>query len=399
MIRVLFYSDAREYGGHEAMTVAAVGFLAGRPDIDVSFVFHKGNKRLSHELHRIRNIGHIRLCPLPLKSEGFKPLRPVVQILRVPRLHRLLKSLAPDVVVVIQGNIEMGWLGLVVANRIGLRTISYIPMAHRLDTCFSLVTNCRDFLDKKLYRLPDKFVTISESAKRMLRERGTKAQIEVVPNGIDFKYSAVKRADARRALGIPERDYVVAVIGRITFSQKAQDFFVDAIARHRGQLNGFRFCIVGEGPDEQKLRTMIGNLKLGDCFSILPWQNDLSSLYSAIDLVVIPSKFEGVPLVMLEAMWYGLPIVASDVDGMAEVLPSAWLFRRGDPESLVNTLQRVQLADNSRHVAAQKSRVTEEFTVTKFQRQFCQAVTGNQQVTANSHSVNAERVTRLAYRN
>lgn len=391
MIKVLFYSDVREYGGHEAMTVAAARFLACQPELHVSFIYHDKNQRLGEELRDIAQREKLTLVPLPLKSEGPPLLRLIRQAGKLPLARRVMKHVNPTVVVICQGNIGLCWLGLLAAKSTGFRIISYIPMAHPANSSFAVRSQCRALLNRVLYRVPDKFITINESAKRMLREGGAKAEIEVVRNGIELNHSACGRAGARRALGFSEREYIAAVIGRITFGQKAQDFFVEAIARYRRQLNGFRFCVIGEGPDEQKLRMMINNLGVNDCVFILPWHTDLSSFYSAVDAIVIPSHFEGVPLVMLEAMWYGLPIVASNVDGMAELLPPEWLFRRGDTESLVNTLQSVRRADNSRYIAVQRRRVAEEFNMQRFQRQFYETVTGNQLV-AGSQSIRKERV-------
>jgi glycosyltransferase involved in cell wall biosynthesis len=312
----------------------------------------------------------------------------------------VMECIDPDVVVISQGNIEGSWLGLVVAKRAGLRTVSYIPMAQPLGSSGSrLVFRGRALVDRILYGVPDKFITINKSAKQMLLERGARTEIDVIPNGIELKSSPSDRASARRDFGLAEKDYVVATIGRIVFGQKAQNFLIEAIAKHRHQLHTFHFFVVGEGPDELKLRKMIRDLRLSDCVSILPWQNDLSSFYSAIDLLVIPSYFEGVPLVMLEAMWHGIPIVASDVDGMAEILPPEWLCRRGDQESLANTLLHVRQANNSQYLAAHKRRVAEEFSVASFQKHFCKAVIGTRQVTANPQAVNRERVSRLAHRN
>jgi glycosyltransferase involved in cell wall biosynthesis len=369
MIKILFYSDVREYGGHEAMTIAAVSYLACQPEIDVDFVFHNGNERLSDELNRIVKVGRLRLYPLPLKSECFTAFRPLAQLLRLPHLRRLMKSLAPDVVVISQGNIEVSWLGVLAAKRSGLRTITYIPMA-QVQPLLGFMSGLRSLLDRVLYRLPDRYVTIGETAKRMLQEQGAHAEIDVVPNGIELEQRAGDRADFRQSCGISSDTYVAAVIGRIAFQQKAHDFLVRSVAEYRDRLKGVRICVIGDGPDEQNLRDMVRDLNLEDIVSILPWRRDRVSFYSAMDLLIIPSRFEGVPLVMLEAMWHGLPIVASNVDGMAEILPKHWLFRSGDAESLVSTFTQVRYADNTKTVAANRTRVAKEFGISQFQERF-----------------------------
>jgi glycosyltransferase involved in cell wall biosynthesis len=359
--------------------MAAARFLVKQPGVAVSFAYYEKNRRLHQHLSSIREECGLTLYPLSVKSEGFRGLRTLFWMSRLPYLQDRMESLTPHVVVVSQGNVEVSSLGLLAAKRANLRTISYIPMAQKIVSRFGL-GSCRDTLDRYIYQLPDKFITISESVKLALRQRGVRAEIAVVHNGIAFDGSGVEdRAKNRATYGFSEDEFVVAVVGRIVFRQKAQDLLVSAVARYNELLRGVRFCVVGDGPDEQKLRALIRERNLGQRISILPWTRDLAPVYSATDMLVIPSRFEGVPLVMLEAMWYRVPIVASNVDGMAEVLPVEWLFECGDVESLAKTISRVRYADNTRLLAANKKKVSEEFSISQFQNRFCDAVTERSQ--------------------
>jgi glycosyltransferase involved in cell wall biosynthesis len=372
--RVLFYSDARDFGGHEYMTIAAARFMSKQPSLVVSFAYYEKNSRLHQHLCNIREECGLTLYPLRVKAEGSRGLRTLFWISKLPFLQRRMESLAPDVVVVSQGNIEISSLGLVAAKRASLRTISYIPLAQKIAPP-SRLGSCRDAVDRYLYQLPDKFITISEGVKQMLRKRGVKVEISVVRNGIEFDSGVVEdKAKSRAIHGFSEDEYIIAVVGRIVFRQKAQDLLVSAVSRYREQLRGVRFCVVGDGPDEQELREIIRERKLAQWISILPWSRELGSLYVAADMLLIPSRFEGVPLVMLEAMWYRVPIVASNVDGMAEILPAEWLFQCGDAESLVKAISRVRYADNAHLLAANRKKVLEEFSMSQFQNRFCEVV-------------------------
>jgi glycosyltransferase involved in cell wall biosynthesis len=153
---------------------------------------------------------------------------------------------------------------------------------------------------------------------------------------------------------------------------------VQAVARFRDHLQRFKFLIVGSGPDEEKLKTMIAELSLGQQVQVLPWKDDLGLVYAGIDMLLIPSRFEGVPLVMLEAMSAGVPVVASNVDGMAELLPSEWLFPFGDSKALIDRLQYVAAADNTEILESHKNRVATEFTMTMFRSRFVDAVLGEE---------------------
>src|SRR5205823_3483633 len=102
------------------------------------------------------------------------------------------------------------------------------------------------------------------------------------------------------------------------------------------------------GPDASRLREMISALDLTRQVKVLPWTPHPEEVYAAIDMLLIPSRFEGVPLVMLEAMAYNVPIVASDSDGMSEMLPREWLFPFGNYQALAERLIFVRNAEKSR---------------------------------------------------
>jgi len=369
MMSVLFYSDAADFGGHEAMTLEAVRCLSRRGDFSVVVAFYEGNERLRTALEQIANsTEHLALMPLKFKSKSLQAFRSLASVRRISYLKHLMKRVDPKVVVVSQGRIESASLALLAAKRAGLRTISYIPMAHLVSVSgIPVAVRLREMVNTYLYRLPDRIITISDSARGMLIERGVTQNIAVVPNGIEVKcLSESDRNEFRRRLGVTESEYVVGVVGRIEFRQKGQDFAVETIRRFRDRLEGYRFMFIGEGPDAQKLREMISSANLLQVARVLPWCNDPGKIYAALDMLLIPSRFEGVPLVMLEAMSYGLPIVASDSDGMADLLPKQWLFPFGDHQALVDRLAIVRHSENSQILESHRVRIAKEFSSANF---------------------------------
>jgi glycosyltransferase involved in cell wall biosynthesis len=374
---ILFYSDAADFGGHEALTLAAVRYLSSDGDRKVSFVFYEGNQRLRERLEGIQNSsGNLTLNPLPFRSKNLQAIRSLATWTKTRRVQALMKQINPDVVVVSQGRIEGSSLGLLAARRAGFRTVSYIPMAHPVSVSGKpFAVWLREEVNRYFYRLPHRFITSSEGARRMLLSRGATRDIVVVPNGLEVRaIGAADRQRFREAHGIGREDYVVAVVGRIDFRQKAQDFAIQAIARFRGELRGCKFLFVGSGPDEVKLGTMIESLGLNQEVQMLPWTPDPAEIYAGIDMLLVPSKLEGVPLVMQEAMSCKLPVVASNVDGMAETLPESWLFPYGDCRALVNTLLHVKNTDNSDVLDLHRNRIINEFTISEFGARFRDAI-------------------------
>ena len=351
------------------MTLEAVRFLCRESGVAVHFVFYQGNDRLGCGLQAIKDEGgNLGLVPIEIRSRSLPAFRSLVSFKKVRRLKALMQRINPDVVVVSQGRIECSSIGLLAAKRAGLQTISYVPMAHPVSVSGKpYAVQMRDWVNRYLYRLPNKIITISERARRMLKDRGATGNVVVVPNGIETKPIEESDRDRFRGrYGIDRDEYVVAVVGRFDFQQKGQDFAVEAIARFGRQLSKFRFLFIGAGPDEDKLKAAIEYRKLSETVQVVPWTEDIAGMYAAMDMLLMPSKFEGVPLVMLEAMSYGLPIVASNVDGMADLLPQDWLFAWGDCRALMDTVQRVKKGNQTSILEEHRRRVASEFALAKF---------------------------------
>src|SRR5260370_1961511 len=209
----------------------------------------------------------------------------------------------------------------------------------------------------------------------MLLARGATPNVVVVPNGVEVRtVRESERETFREAHRMQGCEYVVAGVGRIDVRQKAQDFAVQVIARFRHELAGCRFVFIGGGPDELQLEAMIADVDLTQVAKVLPWSDNQGEIYAGIDMLLIPSRFEGVPLVMLEAMSCGLPVVASNVDGMAEVLPEAWLFASGNSRAMIDALLRVKNSDYAALAESNKDLVLREFSITRFCMKFSEAV-------------------------
>ncbi len=341
--RLLFLWDADAFGGHDRMALDGLERLAGEAELTLG-VLHTGrNSRLEEELERIaRQTGRlevIRAQAAPAASESIDGLW------GGPRTRSLMDAIGrwrPDCAVAVQGFITLGLCALGACRKLHVPVVSYVPMTHRIWLLRRApVSILQDFLNRFWYAVPAAFITISARMKdKLVREQGVAPErISVVECGIDVSAApAVSRTAARQACGLPEGP-TLGVIGRVEFAQKRQDFLIRAVARHRAALDGYRFAIVGDGPDLPAARRLAERLRITDRIAFLPWQKDMSALYPALDAVLIPSRYEGVPLVMLEAMARRIPVLASDVDGMADVLPEECLFCSGNVAAMVEKIR------------------------------------------------------------
>jgi len=126
-------------------------------------------------------------------------------------------------------------------------------------------------------------------------------------------------ADARRRLGIAPDDVAIGTITRLHDS-KGNSYLIDAARLVLNVEPHARFLLVGEGPLRPTLEAQARALGLGDRFVFVGFTRDVASALTAFDLSVFPSLWEGTPLTVFEALAAGKPIVATDADGLADVL-------------------------------------------------------------------------------
>jgi glycosyltransferase involved in cell wall biosynthesis len=128
-------------------------------------------------------------------------------------------------------------------------------------------------------------------------------------------------ADARRDLGIAPGEFAVGTVTRLHDS-KGNSYLVEAAARVVAERPGARFFLVGEGPLLADLQAQAGALGLGDRFVFTGFRRDVAGTLAAFDLSVFPSLWEGTPITAFEALAMGKPIVATDADGLLDILTS-----------------------------------------------------------------------------
>lgn len=363
--RLLFYDDSPVYGGHEVMILGILEYLMETGRHDIAFIYPPGNSRLERELTRIQSrFPSLVLVQSSYSSGRLQFLRTFLAIGALRRTRELMRRFRPDCVIVVQGEISLSAVGVLSGIREAILTISYIPLAHTRRQRGERLPWLKDAILWWYYRFPNRFITISESMGSRLRERGARQPIDVVENGIDVSaLQTIDKAQARAQLGLPEVGFVAALCGRIEFRQKGHDVLLRALAGRTGEFSDWTFLVVGDGPDKRRLEAMIEKLKIGHKVKLIAWQNSMSLVYSAIDFVILPSIFEGVPVTLLEAMHYGLPIVASAVDAMAELLPGHWLFPPGDSDALADAMLRVRSLDNEHWLKSNKQLVGTRFTL------------------------------------
>jgi len=141
----------------------------------------------------------------------------------------------------------------------------------------------------------------------------------VVPNGIPL--TTGNRARARVALGLSEADRLILAVGNL-YPVKGHDVLIRAFAMIADEpaTSTWSVAIAGRGEAEAPLRRLAAELGIADRVQLLGLRSDVPDLLAAADLFVLPSRSEGLPLALIEAMGASLPIVSTQVGGIAEVV-------------------------------------------------------------------------------
>jgi glycosyltransferase involved in cell wall biosynthesis len=213
---------------------------------------------------------------------------------------------------------------------------------HRIDNKLLLA------LDKSTNRLARHIIAVAGACRDFLirHESIPPEKITLVPNAIDlrrFSPGKLTRRECRAALGLLSDGPVIAGVGRLN-PQKNFSLFLDIAAALAPKFPDVCFLLAGEGPEESMLRDKAKALGLDDRVVFSGYVADTRSVYVAADLLLMPSRFEGLPMTLLEAMAMGLPVVASNLDGIAEVVADGregFLVEPGDTASFVDRISRL----------------------------------------------------------
>ena len=168
---------------------------------------------------------------------------------------------------------------------------------------------------------PDIVFCYTETDEARLRDLGVRSRIAVVPNGIDTQRFRPEGAESEL---ITTEGLVVLYVGRLVEGKRPGDA-VRAVARLRETRPGVELFLCGEGPRREEVVRLADELGVGDAVHFLGYlpYDEMPKVYRAGDVLVLPSRAEGMPRTVIEAMASGLPVVASDLEQVAPVVERA----------------------------------------------------------------------------
>jgi glycosyltransferase involved in cell wall biosynthesis len=249
----------------------------------------------------------------------------------VAALARLLRS--SGATMVHAHNYHADFVGLLAARRCGLPVVTTV---HGFDGG-NLKARAYEVLDLWLMRWFDAVICVSERTGAQVRRAiGNRGSIRIIPNGYE-PGAAMSRAEARRRLGVPADARVIGWVGRL-WTVKGPDLLIEAVAQLEPDVA--RVVVIGEGPERTALETTCARRGLRQVL-FAGAREDAAQLLRAFDVLVMSSRSEGTPMVLLEAMAAGVAVVTFAVGGIPDVVSpaSAWLAPPEDVPALAAALR------------------------------------------------------------
>jgi glycosyltransferase involved in cell wall biosynthesis len=232
--------------------------------------------------------------------------------------------------------------------------------------------------DRMLAPHTDIAIAVSESTaefvvgpRQMPRERTRVVYLGAPLDEFARARSAEERSSIRRELAIHPDEIVMGTVTRLHDS-KGNEYLVDAAKIVLGERPQAKFFLFGEGPLREPLEQQAARLGLGDRFIFGGFVKDVARVLAGFDISVFPSLWEGTPLTVFETMAAGKPIVATDADGLLDVLTDehdALIVPRRDAGALARSIVRlIDDAAERERLAANARATSREYDIASFVR-------------------------------
>jgi glycosyltransferase involved in cell wall biosynthesis len=203
----------------------------------------------------------------------------------------------------------------------------------------------------------DRIVTVSRATYDSFSARHGSSRFALVPNGISARASDADPQETRAALTLLAHEQLLLTVARFT-PQKGYPTLLEAVPAVLEQQPAARFVWVGDGPDFDAMADAVREAGLGHAVTLLGQRSDVRDLLAAADVLVLPSHFEGLPLVLLEAMAAGLPIVTTEIGGSVEAVGDAhpYLAAPGDTGTLAAAINKALADPDAARVSGEAGR-------------------------------------------
>jgi len=346
-MKFCFYSSASEYGGHEVMTLHIMKNLLISSH-EVCFYGYSKNGRLNLALAglKLEFPERLNLFKHNHRAKSIQILRSFFNWRQIFLIVKFLLKTKPDIFIVTQGDIEQGSEGLIAGWISRVDLFSYIPMVLDGRERQLKLSVVRDLASYPYYFLPKAFLVISDYFSKRVNIINPRVDTFVVPNLVNEEFFSypIDRCNAKKILKLDSTEFTCGFVGRLSYKQKGLDRLIDLILFGRNFFIINRLVIYGDGPDKERFLNELKHKKILECIKLMPWQtSNQPSMYDSIDCLLLVSKFEGVPLVILEALSRELFVITTPIDSIKDRYPVKTIGRKSNDFHLEEFFQAIKV--------------------------------------------------------
>jgi glycosyltransferase involved in cell wall biosynthesis len=309
---------------------------------------------------------HVPILEIPSLVREVSPLR---DVRAVRSLRRAIRDWQPDVVQTHSS--KAGVLGRLAARRERVPVIIHTVHGWSFhDHMSPLARTVYRGLERRAATWTDRIVTVSEldRAKGIAAGIGVAAQYRTIPPLNDLgRYTGGRdaREAGRAALGLPQDSFVVGTVGRLT-KQKDPQTWVRTAALVASRAPEARFVMVGDGNLRAATERLAAGLGLGERLLLTGLRDDVPAILPAFDVLLLTSRWEGLPLVIPQAMASGVPVVATAVDGNREIVSDGadgLLAPPGEPVATADAVVRLRDPERAAGLATAGREAARDFSL------------------------------------
>ncbi|MBU1044174.1 MAG: glycosyltransferase family 4 protein [Candidatus Omnitrophica bacterium] len=302
-----------------------------------------------------------------------RDINPIIDLIGFVKLYFIFKKHKFDIVHT--HTAKAGALGRLAAFFAGVKVIVHTSHGHNFYGYFNpLMSKFIVLIERFLSSFTSKIIALTELEKKDLVEFGVcqDGKIEVINTVIEVnaEFKEDKSITVKHDLGFSKEDIIIGMVGRLE-PIKGLECFIQAAIMIAKKFSKVHFVLVGEGSLRESLEANIAGQNLSKRFTFTGWQDDPLSYMQAMDMLVLASLNEAVGLVLIEAQSMGVPVIATKVGGVPEIVKdgkSGILVEPGSPAELVAAMEKLISNSTQRREMGKyaKKNISEKYSVNAF---------------------------------
>ncbi len=350
-MKILYINSLPTFGGGEKHLLNLIRELKEEDTFTIAVACPQGSP-LAKELSKLG----VKVYPVPLKSKfDFKSILILRNLIRKEKFD-----------IVHTEDVRSNLLGTIAAfiakAPIIVWTVHMLSINRSIKEMNPIKRRIWTLVDRNLAKHIDKIITVSEFNRRELveKEKIDPNKIVVIPSSIRLEEfnRQVDPDKKRKELGIKSYEKIVGYVGRLDY-QKGLVYLLEAAKIIIQNLPNVRFVIIGDGPQRNELKEKAKSLGIIKNIIFAGFKSNVSEFYSLFDITVLPSLYEGLPVVPMESMAYEKPVIATKVGGVPEEVineETGLLVPPGDFRSLADAIIRLLQNDDLRREMGKKGK-------------------------------------------